>query len=219
MARLEKLLQEKEQSAADQAAGIVTEAPPVPPPLGYELSPMSRDGGLSMKFNGKLLIPPFVGAPGGRRLQEGASDLSSIDASKLFEAAFHIHSEEALPDLQYFFILKEWTEQRVDLQFNFSSPLAISQGASPDKLRVKVSAGGAKYFVSADTLAPLNVSSQPKSAASVDRQLPLGLSAKKLDEQVQQSSTSVTAIIILQVAGQVVVKGSLDHIWDFYLQL
>ena len=73
--------------------------------------------------------------------------------------------------------------------------------------------------MSADTLEPLNVTSQPASAAPIDRQLPLGLSAKRLDEQVEQSSTSVTAIIILQVAGQVIVKGSLDHIWDFYLQL
>ena len=73
--------------------------------------------------------------------------------------------------------------------------------------------------MSADTLEPLNITNAPASAAPVDRQLPLGLSAKKLDEQVGQSSTTVTAIIILQVAGQVVVKGSLDHIWDFYLQL
>lgn len=134
LARLEKLLKEKQQREADQAAGVETEAPPAPPPLGYELSPMSRDGRLSMKFNSKLLTPPFVSALGSRRLQEGAPDLSSIDASKLFEAGLHIQSDEALPDLQYFFVLKEWTDQRVDLQFNFSSPLAISQGASPDKL-------------------------------------------------------------------------------------
>ena len=126
MARLEKLLEEKERSAADKQAGIETVAPVVPPPLEYELSPLSRDGALSMKFNGKLLTPPFVSALGGRRLDDGAADLSSIDASKLFEAALHIKSDEALPDLQYFFLLKEWTEQRIALQFNFSSPLAIS---------------------------------------------------------------------------------------------
>ena len=194
LARLEKA---RAKIAKDKNAGIEVEAPPVPPPLDYEIEAMSRDGGVSLKFNGKMLIPPFVTAAGGRRLEDGASDLSSIDASKLFEASLAVKSEEGLPDLQYFFAVKHWDDRKVDLQFNFSSPLAISQGATPDMLHLKVSDAGAKYFVSAETLEPINITSEAKNSAPINRQLPVGQSAKELDEQVGQSSASVTAIIII----------------------
>ena len=65
--------------------------------------------------------------------------MSEIDVARdLLFIELDINQEDAKEKLGYYVDLIDWKDYIIDLQFNFSDPLLISQGSILDKIYVKI---------------------------------------------------------------------------------
>ena len=116
--KLQSLL---EKRLKGQESGIKVELKKETPKLNF--NPVSKDGHLDINFDQKMVVPFFVKklqrkkrSSKKRKLQE---DDLQIDASQYFETKLLVNSEEKMTDLNYQFMIDQWTEKKLGLKFNF----------------------------------------------------------------------------------------------------
>lgn len=108
--------------------------------------------------------------------------MSEINVGRdLFDIEFDIFNEAGQNgNLEYFVDLVDWNEMRVQLQFNFSKPLIISQGEVLDKIYIKIK--DRKWFVAKESGWPVEeIYVKKDMVALVPRQLPTSIDAEKTE--------------------------------------
>ena len=81
--------------------------------------------------------------------------LDSINITRdVFDISFILKSDIDPKNISYAVEIKEWTEYKVSLAFNFSDPLLISQGTENDLVSLVVK--NPYLFVTEDTVTPLS---------------------------------------------------------------
>lgn len=99
---------------------------------------------------------------------------------------------------------------------NFSNPEAVSQGNFRDGVSIRFK--NVNWFKAAGSDEVLKLENA-EIKESFPKQVPKSMDAQKLEENAKEASSSMTAVIIIQIILQVVLKGSMDDIWNMYLIL
>ena len=108
-----------------------------------------------MGFNQPLLLPPFIQALGPAASGEGSKRRNLLSIEEIDPLEFvDIQVKKKDPDFrpsqsQFSAQLKKWTEDEIVMKLDFKSPLAMSQGAFNDQIKVRIKTP--QYFASKQT--------------------------------------------------------------------
>ena len=111
-------------------------------PLEYRFKFMSNST-LRLKFNQNILIPDF------EELRQNISNkqlnkrillkMSEINVPRdMLEMKYDLQNEAAANNFSFSVELFNWESDQIFFKFNFSKPLAVSQGTFNDKLIIKI---------------------------------------------------------------------------------
>lgn len=117
-------------------------------PVKLNVAKISRDGRVKISFNQPLYVPPFIETArqnsiyheqyNMRRMLEGLPPvedtdnefkytLDSIDVAKdILEVEVLFNDDDERKNLDYTVVLKDWTEDGIDIQLNFTDPTIVS---------------------------------------------------------------------------------------------
>lgn len=103
-------------------------------------------------------------------------------------------------------------------KIDFDDPLVISKNG--EKNAVSLQVRKASYFVSKKHGHSIDDENKAlKSVKNIPIQLPVGISAKELEEQAKSSENTAKALLIIQFAIMMVLKGQKDKLWAMLLAL
>jgi len=121
-------------------------------------------------------------------------------------------------EISYDVFINKWDENGIDLQLNFSNPLAVSQGRGNDKAMVSIKNPG--LFVSKSS-GKMIQAENALAVQNVPRQVTLDVDVDKLEGQAIAASLSVKASMILLVILQLRLGMSLDNMFllFYFMQL
>jgi hypothetical protein len=92
-------------------------------------------------------------------------------------------NDDETANKDFYLNLKDWTADKLELQVNFTEPLAVSYGDQQDSIITKIK--NAKLFEPEDGRATRLTKEKLTSVATVPQQLPKGVSEKEIEEQAK----------------------------------
>lgn len=165
----------------------------VPPKI--KVGSLSREGKLSLKFNQPFIVPPFIAERQGRQLV----DYSEINVARdILQVSLLQQPTELGKNAEFGIILEEWTSEKLAVKLNFSDPLIISQGTSPDSLSVKIK--DPELFVAKDGFRPIT-EADTSIESIVPRQFPNWITEESVESYCRLLSRILLAIFGLFLFG------------------
>lgn len=109
--------------------------------VAIDVGEMSRDGKLAIDFNQPLMVPPFS-TPTDSDEERGRALVSVQELNvtrDIMNIEYVSEQSDANPeDLGYDIFISKWDENGIEVQFNFTNPLAVSKGRGQDKVLVAI---------------------------------------------------------------------------------
>ena len=194
--------------------------PPKPEPVILKITEFTRNGVLKIGFNQPLEVPGFINEEGqAKRSNETRRlvDLTEIDANRdIIELMFILNSDETPENIEYFLELTNWTEEAMELLVNFTNPLIISKGIRPDQVFCKIK--HTNMFLAKNSNEKL-MSDRVYIQKMIPTQLPKGVSEDEIIGQAKTAQGGILASVIVQLLLQIVLKGSLDRLWNLFFTM
>ena len=168
---------------------------------------------MKLIFNQKIFVPEFkTGSE--RRLVE----MTEIDVARdMLDINFDFLNPNVNSDFKFSVDILSWSSLELDLSFNFSDPLLISQGNQLDKVYVKIK--NPDFFRPLDSSVQVILNQDQEAVVVVPKQLPLNMKAEQVESVASKSSQVVLTMLIVQVCLQILLKGSLKHLIELYLTM
>ena len=110
--------------------------------------------------------------------------------------------------MEFFLSINSWTEDKLQIQLNFTNPQEVSQGLSNDAIIVKIKNPSLFMSESLQELSKKNCI----TTKEVPSQLPSGVNATELELQANNAKNTMQSLAILQLIGQFFLKSNIQDL-------
>ena len=107
-----------------------------------------------------------------------------------------------------------WDELGLEVKFDFSSPLGISQGKTQDYVQGRVKKESFAFFISQTSSFILE--EELSMNIAIPAQLPKGLKQEVVEEVAESAGNGFLAIVIIQLVAQSILKSGMKDMFTLY---
>ena len=109
---------------------------------------MQRDGVFTVHFSEPVFLPDFI-------QRRSLMSLSEINVPRdVMDVNLIVYSDVNVNDIQYYLSIIEWTNKKISIHMNFTTPLLISKGLVRDEVYMYIK--NPYLFISQATGKPIN---------------------------------------------------------------
>ena len=177
-----------------------------------------RNGNLTILFSHSIRVPNFK-PKDDLETRRSLLDMSELDICRdLLDIQFDFFNKITPNNFTYSVDLVEWSPRQIVFTFNFSDPMIISQGDVLDKTYVRFK--DTSIIQPAENGVRFNFEELlTEVVVIVPKQLPFHYNERAVNAGIQTAQKTPSAIMIMQVVAQIVLKGSLKLIIDLFLAI
>jgi hypothetical protein len=119
-------------------------------------------------------------------------------------------------NVTFYLTLKSWTSSNMEINMNFSDPLAVSDGINPDNIVVTIK--NPDLFISKETFQKLP-GDRTMMAIRMPRQFPEGVDSEAVEHQAVVLKYVIIGILIVILLISIKVRASFENLWNMYFTL